>query len=106
MKLKLMPAVMALVVIAASALAQCAMCKANIANAENAADVSPRMNAAVLTLLIPTLMILGGLIRLIFKYRNFHHDPRTIDSSNTQRVSQQRQRGAARDRIRLHPARK
>jgi heme/copper-type cytochrome/quinol oxidase subunit 2 len=50
--------------------AQCAMCKANIANAENAAEVSGRMNSAVLVLLIPTLLVIGGLIRLVFKYRH------------------------------------
>lgn len=53
-----------------SALAQCAMCKANIAGAENSADVSSAVNSGVLVLLIPTLAIIGGVIRLIFKYRN------------------------------------
>jgi hypothetical protein len=53
-----------------AALAQCAMCKANIAGAENSADVSSAVNSGVLVLLIPTLAIIGGVIRLIFKYRN------------------------------------
>ncbi len=53
-----------------SAFAQCAMCKANIAGAENSADVSSAVNSGVLVLLIPTLAIIGGVIRLIFKYRH------------------------------------
>jgi hypothetical protein len=52
--------------------AQCAMCKANVANAENAAEVSARVNRAVLVLLFPTFLLLGGIVRLIFNYRNFH----------------------------------
>lgn len=53
-----------------AALAQCAMCKANIAGAENAAEVSSAINSGVLVLLIPTLAIIGGVIRLVFKYRH------------------------------------
>ena len=51
-------------------LAQCAMCKANIAGAENSAEVSSAINTGVLVLLIPTLAIIGGVIRLILKYRS------------------------------------
>lgn len=51
-------------------MAQCAMCKTNIAGAENAAEVSSAINSGVLVLLIPTLAIIGGVIRLVFKYRN------------------------------------
>lgn len=54
----------------ATAFAQCAMCKANIAGAENAAEVSRTINLGVLVLLIPTLVIIGGVVRLIFKYRD------------------------------------
>lgn len=62
---------LALVVMAtATALAQCAMCKANIAGAENSAEVSRTINTGVLVLLIPTLAIIGGVVRLILKYRN------------------------------------
>ncbi len=61
-------------VMAVSAFAQCAMCKANIANAENAAEVSGKMNSAVLVLLLPTLLVIGGLVRLVFKYRNQYRD--------------------------------
>ena len=46
------------------------MCKANIAGAENAAEVSRTINLGVLVLLIPTLVIIGGVVRLIFKYRH------------------------------------
>jgi heme/copper-type cytochrome/quinol oxidase subunit 2 len=59
---------------AISAFAQCAMCKANIINAENAAEVSSTMNTAVLALLIPTLLVIGGVIRLVFKYRHSIND--------------------------------
>jgi heme/copper-type cytochrome/quinol oxidase subunit 2 len=71
---------------AVTALAQCAMCKANVANAENAAEVSTTINAAVLVLLIPTLLVIGGVARLVFKYR---HSPTNsyvhFRSSDTQR---------------------
>lgn len=50
--------------------AQCAMCKANIAGAENSAEVSRTINTGVLVLLIPTLAIIGGVVRLILKYRH------------------------------------
>jgi len=56
------------------AFAQCAMCKANIANAEDAAEVSGKVNSAVLVLLIPTLLVIGGIVRLIFKYRHSTND--------------------------------
>lgn len=55
---------------AGSVFAQCAMCKANIANAENAAEVSNTVNTAVLVLLVPTLLVIGGVVRLVFKYRH------------------------------------
>jgi heme/copper-type cytochrome/quinol oxidase subunit 2 len=62
--------------LAASALAQCSMCKANVSNAENSAQLAPTVNAAILALLIPTIVIIGGLVRLVFKYRNLQdtHD--------------------------------
>lgn len=58
------------IVLESLALAQCAMCKANIAGAENSAEVSRTINTGVLVLLIPTLAIIGGIVRLILKYRN------------------------------------
>ncbi|HMY71995.1 MAG TPA: hypothetical protein PLQ88_09180 [Blastocatellia bacterium] len=78
----------ALLATAINASAQCAMCKANVANAENAAEVSGTVNAAVLVLLIPTLLLIGGLVRFIFKYR---HSPKSYvypRPSDTQRNSE------------------
>ncbi len=71
-----------------TALAQCAMCKANIANAENAAEVSSTINAAVLVLLIPTLLVIGGVVRLVFKYRHSTNSYVPFRPSDTQRNSQ------------------
>ena len=60
----------ALIVLAsAAAFAQCAMCKTNIAGADKAAEVSSAINSGVLVLLIPALAIIGGVVRLVFKYR-------------------------------------
>ncbi len=70
---------MALIAAAAQALA-CPMCNANVANAENAAEAAQTINSAILVLLIPTFVIIGGLIRLVFKYRNFYVNLRTPDS--------------------------
>jgi len=64
------------------------MCKANVAHAENAAEVSARMNLAVLVLLIPTFLIIGGIVRLVFKYRNFQNEHDNIRSARAQRRSQ------------------
>jgi heme/copper-type cytochrome/quinol oxidase subunit 2 len=71
--------------LAATGLAQCAMCKANVANAENAAEVSGTINAAVLVLLIPTLLVIGGLVRLVFKYRHSSNSYVHFRSTDTQR---------------------
>jgi Na+/melibiose symporter-like transporter len=68
--------------------AQCAMCKANIAQAENAAEVSARVNRAVLVLLVPTFLLIGGIARLVFHYRNFQHTHDNIRSPRAQRGSQ------------------
>jgi hypothetical protein len=56
------------------ALAFCPMCKVSVANAENAADLSPAINAAALVLLAPTLLIICGLVRLVFKYSQAPND--------------------------------
>ncbi len=73
-----------------SAFAQCAMCKANIANAENAAEVSRTINTAVLALLVPTLLVIGGVVRLVYKYRNLsgNNSYVNIRPSDSQRDSQ------------------
>ncbi len=76
----------ALLAATATAFAQCAMCKTNIAGAENAAEVSSTLNIAVLILLIPALAIIGGVVRLVFKYRHPSHTSYVnFRPSNTQR---------------------
>lgn len=52
----------------------CPMCKASVANAENSDEVSATINTAILILLAPTLALIGGLVKLVFKYRHFHND--------------------------------
>ncbi len=47
----------------------CPMCQANVANAENAAELSSVVNDAVLVLLIPTIIIICCLVGLVIKYR-------------------------------------
>jgi hypothetical protein len=49
----------------------CPTCKASIGANENSAELSQTVNSAVLVLLVPTLLIICGLIRLVFKYVNF-----------------------------------
>lgn len=73
-------AAMVLIAAAAQALARCPMCNANVANAENAAEAAQTLNAAILVLLIPTFVIIGGLIGLVYKYRHFYANLRTSDS--------------------------
>lgn len=74
----------------APAWAQCAMCKANVAHAQNAAEVAPTVNAAVLVLLIPTLLVIGGLVKLVLKYRHAPSDNTYVNlrSADAQRDSQ------------------
>jgi hypothetical protein len=72
-------AAMVLIAAAAQALA-CPMCSASVANAENAAEAAQTINAAILVLLIPTFVIIGGLIRLVYKYRHFYVNHRPSDS--------------------------
>jgi hypothetical protein len=69
-------------------LAQCAMCKANLAHAENPAATANSINKAILLLLFPTLLIIGGLIRMIFHYRNLQNDHVHLRSSDTERMPQ------------------
>jgi heme/copper-type cytochrome/quinol oxidase subunit 2 len=63
-------AVALILLASASVFAQCAMCKANIANAENAAEVAKIMNTAVLVLLIPAVGIFSLFIGLVLKFRH------------------------------------
>jgi hypothetical protein len=57
---------------AAQALA-CPMCKTNIINAENGAETATTINTAILFLLIPTLALIGWLIKIAFTYRHYHY---------------------------------
>jgi predicted histidine transporter YuiF (NhaC family) len=52
----------------------CPMCKSNVANAENAAELSQTVDTAVLALLLPTIAIIIGLIRMVLKYRRPQDD--------------------------------
>lgn len=54
--------------------ALCPMCQTSLANAEDAAGLSATVNDAVLVLLVPTLLIIGGLVRLVLKYRHSQID--------------------------------
>lgn len=72
-----------LIAVATSAFAGCPMCEAGIANAENAAEVAATMNAAILILLLPTFAIIGGLVRLVFKYRHYQTEESSEDSSRS-----------------------
>ena len=56
--------------VAAPCAAQCAMCRASVANGENAAEMSYTINSAVLVLFFPTLAIIGGFVGLVLKYRH------------------------------------
>ena len=51
-------------------MAQCALCKAAVANAENAGELSRTMDAAVLVLLIPTVALFGALVGIVFRRRH------------------------------------
>lgn len=66
------------------------MCKTNIAHAQNAAEVAPTINAAVLVLLIPTLLLIGGLVKLVLKYRHAPTDNTYVNlrSADAQRAAQ------------------
>ena len=52
----------------------CPMCKANIANAENADELAATINTAILILLAPALALIGALVKLVYKYRHYHND--------------------------------
>jgi uncharacterized paraquat-inducible protein A len=51
-----------------SSLAQCAMCRASLANSDNPAEASIAVNAGILFLLIPTVAMLAGLVALVVRY--------------------------------------
>lgn len=115
---KLMMNGAAILIVSAAQAFACPMCKANIANAENAAEVATTVNTAILVLLAPTLAIIGGLVKLVFKYRNFQNGESSADSSRSvdsyvnlttsgsERGSQQHQRDPAHHGLLLHSAEK
>src|SRR5215468_7116322 len=76
----------------------CPMCKASVANAENSDEISATINTAILILLAPTLALIGGLVKLVFKYRHYVN----FTTSGSERDTQQRQRDPARHRLLLH----
>jgi hypothetical protein len=51
-----------------STLAQCAMCRASIANSDNPAQASSAINAGILVLLLPTLALIAALAVLVIRY--------------------------------------
>jgi len=54
------------------AFAQCAMCKQTLENSENAATAARGMNAAILVLFLPPVMMFIGIFGLIYRSRNKH----------------------------------
>src|SRR5215470_16003793 len=83
---------------AASQTLGCPMCKASVANAENPDEISATVNTAILILLAPTLALIGGLVKLVFKYRNYVN----FTTSGSERDTQQRQRDPARHGLPLY----
>jgi hypothetical protein len=68
--IRLLPSAALSLVMAGSAAAQCAMCRATLAGDPNAVAASHRMNMAVLMLLIPAIVIFSGFFVLMYRYRN------------------------------------
>ncbi len=61
-----------------SVLAQCAMCRAVAANAEDAAHFAKMLNLGILVLLIPPVAIFCGIFFLAYKHRNRARGASTI----------------------------
>src|SRR5262252_6389563 len=80
----------------------CPMCKASIANAENSDEISATINTAILILLAPTLALIGGLVKLVFKYRHYVY----FTTSGSERDTQQPQRDPAHHGLLLHSSEK
>jgi hypothetical protein len=79
----------------------CPMCKASVANAENSDEISATINTAILILLAPTLALIGGLVKLAFKYRHYQSYD-NFTTSGSERDTQQRQRDPAHHGLLLH----
>jgi len=108
----------------------CPMCKANIANAENADELAATINTAILILLAPALALIGALVKLVYKYRHYHNDEQhrareqaalplahargtvpvikyvNLTTSGSERAAQQRQRDPAHHGAPLHSSEK
>ncbi len=50
--------------------AQCAMCKQTLENSENAPAAARGMNAAILVLFLPPVVMFLGIFGLIYRFRN------------------------------------
>jgi hypothetical protein len=53
-----------------SAFAQCIMCKTAIAGSSDAAKTAAKFDIGVLVLLVPLVVIIGVIVRLIYRYRD------------------------------------
>src|SRR5262245_15580820 len=95
----------ATLLVAAAQTFACPMCKSSVANADNADETAATVNTAILILLAPTLALIGGLIKLVFKYRH-HHLYVNFTTSGAERDSQQCQRDLAGHGISLHSSEK
>jgi biotin transporter BioY len=49
-------------------LAQCAMCRASLANSDNPAEASAAINSGILVLLVPTLGLIATLVTVVVRY--------------------------------------
>ena len=67
---RVLAAIAMLLAVALPCAAQCAMCRASVANGENAAEMSHTLNSAVLILFFPTIAIISGFVGLVLKYRH------------------------------------
>jgi hypothetical protein len=79
----------------------CPMCKASVANVENADEMAATINTAILILLAPALALIGAMVKLVFKYRHYHNYV-NLTPSGSERDSQQRQRDPAHHGAPLH----
>jgi len=91
----------AILVAAATRTFACPMCKASVANAENADQLAGTINTAILVLLAPALALIGALVKLVFKYRHYQNYV-NLTASGSERDAQQRQRDPAHHGVPLH----
>ena len=63
-------AILALFVFNVSAFAQCAMCRTSVEGSSNGASLSSKIDAGVLILLVPLIVILSAIVGTIYRYRN------------------------------------